>query len=172
MWSPSRWRPAPSTTLYVFLPAKNDVPLPALLENCCSLLQTLPHAVPLAPISQTICDPSPDVPLPSPGPGLQRILPPSCSAPPPHPHFMLRRSWRLAFSRERVATASFTVRAQSASALAATACRFLPAFPDVRHIVLRCVWEEGGIPAVRPGACGCMDGTIMCLLARSVHTPQ
>ena len=48
------------------------------------------------------------------------------------------RSWRMAFSRERVSTATFAVRARASAALAASAQRFLPAFPDVRHVVLRC----------------------------------
>ena len=72
---------------------------------------------------------------------------------------MLHRSWRLVFSRERVATASFTVRAQSAAALAAVARRFLPVFPDVRHIVLR--WGGGGgayVPAARARGYPWVDG--------------
>ena len=43
----------------------------------------------------------------------------------------------LAFSRERVSTATFAVRGRSSAALAASVRRFLPAFPDVRHVVLR-----------------------------------
>ena len=59
------------------------------------------------------------------------------------------RSWRLAFSRERVSTATFAVRARATAALAASARRFLPAFPDVRHVVLRC----GGCGGNGGGGC-------------------
>jgi len=50
---------------------------------------------------------------------------------------LFTRVWRKTFSRERICAASFVVRSRGIEALEAAARRFLPAFPDVRHITLR-----------------------------------
>ncbi len=43
----------------------------------------------------------------------------------------------MAFSKECVSSATFVVRARGLAAAAASAKRYLPTFPDIRHIALR-----------------------------------